>query len=113
MLNHMTTEEITIRPAYLDDEFALMRLAALDSADTIPAHPLLLAEVDGEPRVALSLSDGSVIADPFHPSEALLGLLRSHAKATARGAHVSITSRAIQAVARGMRTGRRTPAWSR
>jgi hypothetical protein len=113
MLNHMTTEEITIRPAYFDDQFALMQLAALDSADGVPAYPILLAEVDGELRVALSLSDGSVIADPFHPTTEILELLRTRAKASTRTARASAAGRAIRAVARGMRTGRRTPAWSR
>jgi hypothetical protein len=81
MLNHMTTQEITIRPAYLDDELALTRLAMLDSADAPPPHPVLIAEVDGEPRAALSIADGSSIADPFHPTAAILALLRTHAKA--------------------------------
>ena len=62
-----TLEPITVRPAYADDERALARLAALDSAPVPPA-PLLVAEVEGELRAALSLWDGTVIADPFHPS---------------------------------------------
>ena len=41
-----------------------MRLAALDSAAGVPAGPLLLAEVDGELRAALSLSDGHVDRRP-------------------------------------------------
>jgi hypothetical protein len=80
MLSHMNTAEITIRPEYPDDELALVRLAMLDSAEQPPARPLLLAEVDGELRVALSLRDGSAIADPFHPTAAILALLRSHSK---------------------------------
>jgi hypothetical protein len=80
MLDHMNTEEITIRPAYLDDQVSLLRLAALDSQDEVPARPLLLAEVGGEPRVALSLSDGGWIADPFHPTAELIALLHRHAK---------------------------------
>jgi len=40
---------------------------------------VLLAEVDGELRVALSLADGSQIADPFFPSLHLVELLRTHA----------------------------------
>ncbi len=71
---------ITIRPAYADDERALIRLAALDSAE-IPARPLVVAEVEGELRAALSLSDGSTVADPFHPSLAVIALLRVHATA--------------------------------
>jgi hypothetical protein len=79
MLADMNTAEITIRQAYPGDQVTLMRLAALDSADVIPPRPLLLAEVDGEPRVALSLADGSAIADPFHHTAAILALLRRHA----------------------------------
>ena len=76
-------QEITIRPAYGDDELALARLAALDSAERIPAAPLLVAEVDNELRVALSIRDGSAIADPFHRTVHLVKLLRAHAAAIA------------------------------
>jgi hypothetical protein len=79
MLTDTNTAEITIRRAYPGDQLTLTRLAALDSADVIPPQPLLLAEVDGEPRVALSLADGSAIADPFHHTAAILALLRHHA----------------------------------
>jgi hypothetical protein len=79
MLHHMNTSEITIRPEYPDDELALIRLATLDSTDGTPAGPLLLAEVDGELRAALSLRDGRAIADPFHRTAALVDLLRRHA----------------------------------
>jgi hypothetical protein len=76
----LTTPTITIRPAYADDDAALGRLAALDSAD-VPDRPLLLAEVDGQLRVALSLADGSTIADPFARTSDLVELLRKHAPA--------------------------------
>jgi hypothetical protein len=76
-------QQITIRPAYGDDEFALARLAALDSAERVPAAPLLIAEVDNQLRVALSMRDGSVIADPFFRTVHLLKLLRAHAAAIA------------------------------
>ena len=69
---------ITIRPAYADDDLAVRRLAILDSAE-VPAEPLLLAEVDGELRAALSLADGAVIADPFAPTAELLPLLHLRA----------------------------------
>lgn len=75
-------QSITVRPAYADDALALRRLAALDSAK-LPAQPLLVAEVEGELRAALSLVDGSAIADPFHPTTALLELLRTHAASVA------------------------------
>src|SRR5436190_8960215 len=74
----LTAPTITIRPAYADDALALARLAVLDSAE-LPAEPLLLVEADGELRAALSLSDGSAIADPFAPTAELLALLRQHA----------------------------------
>jgi hypothetical protein len=71
---------IMIRPAYADDRAALARLAAIDSS-MVPDEPLLLAEVDDELRAALSLADGSVIADPFFPTMDLIELLRTHASA--------------------------------
>ncbi len=73
---------ITIRPAYAADDSSIAMLAALDSSE-VPSSPLLLAEVDGQLRAALSVNDGSVIADPFFPSVHLVELLSSHAAATA------------------------------
>jgi hypothetical protein len=69
---------IVIRPAYGDDDRDLIRLAALDSA-SVPSGAVLLGEVDGELRAALSLRDGTALADPFFPTTHLLALLRSHA----------------------------------
>lgn len=73
---------ITIRHAYGDDQSALHRLAALDSA-AIPEYPVLVAEVDGELRAAISLRDASSIADPFFPTLQLVDLLRAYASASA------------------------------
>jgi hypothetical protein len=85
-----TLEPVTVRPAHAADERALLRLAALDSA-AVPPAPLLLAEVDGELRAALSLWDGTTIADPFHPTVALVELLRARAatRRPARMRHVA------------------------
>jgi hypothetical protein len=69
---------VTIRHAFPDDALPLLRLAALDSSEP-PAQPALVAEVDGELRAALSLRDGSVVADPFHRTLALVDLLRARA----------------------------------
>jgi hypothetical protein len=80
------TASITIRPAYADDELALVRLAALDSAEGPPPAPRVVAEVDGELRAALSLRDGSAIADPFFATADIIALLRAHAAASARPA---------------------------
>ena len=92
----MTTDiaPITIRPAYADDHLGLVRLAALDSAEEIPATPVLVAEVDGQLAVAISLRNGAVIADPFRRTAEIIELLRRHA----RNAHDE----------RGPRRGRRT-----
>jgi hypothetical protein len=84
----MEIQEITIRQAYADDHLVLQRLASLDSARGVPPQPLLVAEVDGELRVALSVRDGSAIADPFYPTAAILGLLRSHVRANNRARRV-------------------------
>jgi hypothetical protein len=74
---------VTIRYAFPDDESPLRRLAVLDSAVTPPA-PLLVAEVEGQLRAALSLATGETIADPFHPSTALTELLRARAQQLTR-----------------------------
>ena len=74
---------ITIRPADAGDELALVRLAMLDSAEGPPPAPRVIAEVDGELRAALSLRDGSAIADPFFATADILALLRVHAAAAA------------------------------
>jgi hypothetical protein len=72
---------ITIRAAVKDDERAILRLAALDSA-AVPREPLVLAEVNGELRVAVSAEDLAVIADPFHRTAELCALLREHVEQT-------------------------------
>jgi hypothetical protein len=69
---------VTLRFAFPDDALTVARLATLDSSP-VPAAPLLLAEVAGELRAALSLSDGTVIADPFYPSGPVVELLRARA----------------------------------
>jgi hypothetical protein len=80
-MNSAEHAEITIRRAYADDEVALLRLAELDSAE-LPAGPLLIAELDGNIKVALSLRDGTSIADPFTRTVEVLELLRVHARVT-------------------------------
>ena len=69
---------VTLRFSFPDDDQAVARLAVLDSAK-LPTGPLLLAEASGELRAALSLADGSVIADPFHQTAHLVKLLRIRA----------------------------------
>lgn len=73
--------EILIRRAYPDDDAGLLRLAALDSARP-PKGRLLVAELDGELSAALSLDDGTAIADPFKRTAEVLALLRLYAAAS-------------------------------
>ena len=81
-MNSIDELPITIRRAYPDDAPALRRLAALDSS-LVPAEPLLIAEVDGELRVAVSSADLQAIADPFVASAHIVELVRSHIRAAA------------------------------
>lgn len=75
----MTHPSVTIRFAHAHDASGLAALAQLDSAEQL-LLPALVAEVDGGLRAALSLTDGGIIADPFHPTCELTDLLRVRAK---------------------------------
>lgn len=69
-------EKIVIRPATASDRDAIVRLAQRDTRPA-PEGQLLVAEVDGEIRAAVSMEGGSLIADPFHPTADLLALLEA------------------------------------
>lgn len=73
------TSSISIRLADADDMRAVRRVAERDSR-RLPGGDLLVAEVDGEARAALSLGTGEVVADPFHPTADLVVLLRTRAR---------------------------------
>jgi hypothetical protein len=66
--------DLTIRPDTPYDAVAIERLAQLDSCDRPPGH-LLLGEVRGELIAAISLRDGSFIADPFKPTAEAVRML--------------------------------------
>jgi hypothetical protein len=70
---------ITIRTAVAEDDQALKRLAQLDGA-RLPHGQILLAEVDGELRAAMRISDRAYISDPFYPSRDLVALLDVRAR---------------------------------
>lgn len=90
-----------------DDDAAVRRLAALDSA-SVPAAPLLVGEVDGELRAAMSLVDSAVIADPFRLTVALVELLR------VRSAQLGAARAAEKRRARVSNTcSKRSSTWSR
>jgi hypothetical protein len=69
---------VMIRLATAGDRLSLDYLAQLDSAE-LPSGALLIGELRGRPAVAVSLSDGSAIADPFLPTGDLLALVRLRA----------------------------------
>lgn len=73
-----SSDPVIIRFATADDRLAIERLAALDSA-AVPSGVTLIGELSQRPVVALSLSDGSAVADPFVATRDLLGLVRMRA----------------------------------
>jgi hypothetical protein len=73
---------LTIRRATATDEFAVHRLAVLDSSSP-PTGDVLLAEMGDELWAALSIDTGAAVADPFRPSSDLLDLLRLRANGLA------------------------------
>jgi hypothetical protein len=93
---------VTIRHAFPDDSLTLRRLAALDSATPLEP-PVLVGEVEGEVRAALSLRDGSVIADPFHLTAALVELLLARAAHLTRAETAATPPRARWQVGRVLR----------
>src|SRR4051812_50136786 len=72
---------IALRTATDRDAGILERLAALDSAPPLHA-PAVVALVDGRPVAAASLSDASVVADPFVPTADVVELLQARIAAT-------------------------------
>ena len=70
---------VTIRRADRQEWDAIDRLAQLDSAPPPPRDEMLVAEVGGEMRAAISVRNGYAIADPFAPSAELVDLLRARA----------------------------------
>ena len=73
-MNFQSPHNLRIRRAGPHDAPALGRLAALDSALPLSGD-ILLGEVEGEAAAALSLTDGTTIADPFRPTADLVELL--------------------------------------
>ena len=89
-VTHIETAEITIRAARADDMGDVARVAGRDTGD-LPTGPLLVAKVSDDVRAALSLSDGTHVADPFHRTAELVEMLRIRAEAVNRarnGHHV-------------------------
>src|SRR6185437_7570872 len=85
-------KSVTLRLGAPADEGPLARLAALDSSKP-PAHPVLLAEVNGQLLAALAVSDGTVVANPFHPSVDVIELLRARARQLNRDSRIGRSRR--------------------
>jgi len=75
----VSTDSISIRP-FTDSDARAVRAVAQRDSSTVPAGMLLVAEVGGRVRAALSLDTGDVVADPFAPSGELVDLLRARAR---------------------------------
>jgi hypothetical protein len=69
---------VVLRRAEGRDAGALRRLAGLDS-QPLPPGPFLVAERAGRLDAAISLSTGTLLADPFRRTAEIATLLRSHA----------------------------------
>jgi hypothetical protein len=69
---------VVIRSSERADAARLRRLAQLDSA-RLGDGPMVVAEIEGEVRAAVSIDDGSVIADPFHRTAELIALAETRA----------------------------------
>ena len=70
--------EVTIREATAADEDGLRRLAQRDSAP-VPPRPLVIGEVEGEIRAAISVASGATIADPFQRTADVIALVHARA----------------------------------
>ena len=70
--------DVVIRDAEPADLPALLRLAELDSRQ-LPIGHVLIAKADGHIKAALSVDDGTAIADPFTASAPLEDLLHLRA----------------------------------
>jgi hypothetical protein len=70
---------VVIRLAGHADQRSIERLAQLDST-VRPRGQLLIGELQGRAVAAVSLSNGSVIADPFVPASGIVELLALRAR---------------------------------
>jgi hypothetical protein len=76
------SQTISLRVATDRDVSVIEKLSALDSKPALHA-PAVVALVDGRPVAAASLSDASVVADPFVPTADVVELLQARVAATA------------------------------
>ena len=89
----MQASSIVIRTATEADAGTLERIAVLNDAEPLTG-PVLLAEVNGVARAAVALDDGSVVADPFFRTAALVTLLHAHTPSSMRAVRSLIAPKA-------------------
>jgi hypothetical protein len=77
---HQLPESLVIRGSRPDDHRALARLAELDGGRVLDGERVLVAEVDGDLRAAMPIDSGEPVADPFHPTAAVLEVLKLRAQ---------------------------------
>jgi hypothetical protein len=75
------SQTISLRLATDQDAPVIETLSALDSKPTLHA-PAVVALVDGRPVAAASLSDASIVADPFAPTAEIVELLQARVAAS-------------------------------
>jgi hypothetical protein len=91
-VTHMDSTEITIRAARAEDKGEIARVAARDTHE-LPEGKLLVAMVGSDVRAAISLADGTIIADPFHRTAELVAMLKIRAGAVRRAPRAKIAPR--------------------
>jgi hypothetical protein len=101
-MQDMTATTITLRRAAPADAEALRLLSELDSRP-IPRGDVLVAEVDGAIRAAMSVADGHTIADPFRHTLDLVRLLQERVGSGARDRLLPARREAHGGRARGAR----------
>jgi hypothetical protein len=90
-----TTETMLMRRGTPADAPQIAVLARLEDR-RLPAGPFLVAELSGTVAAAISLSSGTVVADPFRPTSDAVAMLRLRA-AQIRGAGELAARRAQRA----------------
>src|SRR5688500_3903052 len=93
-VKHTDSSAITIRAARAEDMGELARVASRDTHE-LPGGRLLVAKVGSDVRAAISIDDGTIIADPFHRTAELVAMLKIRAAAVpgARRGHFAVRSR--------------------
>jgi hypothetical protein len=107
MSSTTSPQPLVLRVADATDAAALQQLAELDSA-RLGAGPHLVAEVEGRIVAAVSLTDRSVIADPFAPTAGLVAVLLAKAATEPGAAQRSGLRERLRAVRRQARVAHPT-----